>query len=36
MTTATDLHELGACAGYSRVEVLPVENDLFGLYRLDP
>jgi hypothetical protein len=33
---AGTLHELAASAGYSRVEVLPVDNDFFRLFRLDP
>ena len=33
---AGTLHELAASAGYGRVEVLPVDNDFFRLYRLDP
>jgi hypothetical protein len=27
---------LAAEAGYARVDLLPVENDFFRLYRLDP
>jgi 2-polyprenyl-3-methyl-5-hydroxy-6-metoxy-1,4-benzoquinol methylase len=30
------VRELAHAAGYARVEVLPVENDFFRLYRLDP
>jgi 2-polyprenyl-3-methyl-5-hydroxy-6-metoxy-1,4-benzoquinol methylase len=33
---ADDLRALAAEAGFGRVEVLPVENDFFRLYRLDP
>jgi SAM-dependent methyltransferase len=33
---ARTFHRLAAAAGFSRVEVLPVENDFFRLYRLDP
>lgn len=33
---AGTVRELAAQAGYARVEVLGVENDLFRLYRLDP
>jgi hypothetical protein len=32
---AGTLHELAASAGYRGVDVLPVENDFFRLYRLD-
>ena len=30
------VRELAADAGFSRVDVLPVDNDFFRLYRLDP
>ena len=33
---ADTVRELATAAGYSRVEVLPVENDFFRLYRLHP
>ena len=33
---ADTVRECAAAAGFSRVSVLPVENDLFRLYRLDP
>jgi 2-polyprenyl-3-methyl-5-hydroxy-6-metoxy-1,4-benzoquinol methylase len=33
---ADTVRNLAAEAGFGRVEVLPVENDLFRLYRLDP
>jgi hypothetical protein len=37
MTTATSRSDaLADQAGYARVEVLPVANDFFRLYRLDP
>jgi hypothetical protein len=32
---AGTLRELAASAGYGGVDVLPVENDFFRLYRLD-
>jgi hypothetical protein len=31
---ASTVRELAAQAGYGRVDVLPVENDFFRLYRL--
>ena len=33
---ADTVRELADQAGYARVEVLPVANDFFRLYRLDP
>jgi hypothetical protein len=30
------VRELAAEAGYARVDVLPVDNDFFRLYRLHP
>jgi hypothetical protein len=33
---ADTVRQLAAQAGFGRVEVLPVENDFFRLYRLDP
>ena len=33
---AETVRELASNAGYARVEVLPVENDFFRLYRLHP
>ncbi len=33
---AHTVHELAAEAGFARVEVLPVENEFFRLYRLNP
>ena len=33
---ADTVRELAAQAGFARVEVLPVDNDFFRLYRLDP
>jgi len=33
---AGTVRELAAAAGYARVDVLPVDNDFFRLYRLDP
>ena len=33
---AGTVRELAADAGFSRVDVLPVDNDFFRLYRLDP
>jgi hypothetical protein len=33
---ADTVRELAEEAGYARVDVLPVDNDFFRLYRLDP
>ena len=33
---AGTVRELAADAGFARVDVLPVDNDFFRLYRLDP
>jgi SAM-dependent methyltransferase len=33
---ARDVEELARAAGFARCTVLPIENDLFRLYRLDP